>query len=146
MTDSFDNRNSTFAIRLIPAPLPPNLNPRWVLSRQAMLPDDGAAAEEFRFANGELRTPAPESNEGQVPLNEFDTRNSHFDIPRFFSFNHAAGSPDSIQSSHFVIRNSLGPASTNGTIETDPASTFRYRGNLGRDEIRHARGLWLVSA
>ena len=88
----------------IPAPLPPNLNPRLVISVQAMLPD-GTAATRFDV-------PAPvifPNLDGLAPGEK----------ALFFSFNHAAGRWDVI---------GAGTATTNGTIESDPGVGIRAPG------------------
>jgi alpha-tubulin suppressor-like RCC1 family protein len=88
----------------IPSPLPPNLNPRLVISVQAMLPD-GAAATRFDV-------PAPvifPNLDGLAPGEK----------ALFFSFNHAAGRWDVI---------GAGTATTNGTIETDADVGIRAPG------------------
>ena len=92
------NRPSSFCSI---APLPPNLNPRLVISVQAMLPD-GAAATRFDV-------PAPvifPNLDGLAPGEK----------ALFFSFNHAAGRWDVI---------GAGTATTHGTIESDPGVGIR---------------------
>ena len=94
MTDSFDTRNSHFDIRR--APLPPNLNPRLVISVQAMLPD-GAAATRFDV-------PAPvifPNLDGLAPGEK----------ALFFAFNHAAARQNEEQDEPTTIKLEIEPHS-----------------------------------
>ena len=96
----------------IPAPLPPNLNPRLVISVQAMLPD-GAAAADLRFTIDDLRFPDSRTDERSAfPFEIVNRKSKIINAPAlFFSFNHAAGRWDVI---------GAGTATTHGTIESDP--------------------------
>ena len=101
----------------ISAPLPPNLNPRLVISVQAMLPD-GAAAADLRFTIDDLRFPDSRTDERSAfPFEIVNRKSKIINAPAlFFSFNHAAGRWDVI---------GAGTATTHGTIESDPGVGIR---------------------